>query len=522
MTRAAVRVLTLMLSLAVAACDPGSRHTAPLPTDTLVRLSEDDAKTIDPQKLSDVSSSRVSIDMFEGLTRFNGAGKAEPGIAQRWTSSADGLIWTFYLKPGVRFSDGTPIDAQVFADGFARLYATATAAPTKELFDGIQHVTAKGPKVVEVQLRQPDPALPDLLAQRAMVALPMHRIRSLGDGWTAERPLVTSGAYRLREWQLNDHMLLEPNPHWHEGAPPVPHVRWLPVPDKLTALRRFETGQADTTADFPPTRVDQLRRELGASVHVMPLLASYYYVFNTRHPPFNDPRIRQALSMTIDREWIANRLIRTGTTPAWGLVPPGIASPTLRPKWADWPMAKRQALARQLLMQAGYDHDRPLRFTLRFNSDRDHRRVATAIAAMWAPLGVQLSLFNTEAGLHFAAMRRGDFEMARAGWVADMPTPENLLGVHRSTAKGLNYSGYDSPAFDAALSRAQGTADPAARAQLMRVAEEQLLADSPIMPIYFYAGRSLVAPRVRGWQDNALNIHPSRTLSIAAGDLTSS
>lgn len=520
MTAVAVRGSVLLLSLALAACQPGSRNTAPLPTDTLVRLSEDDAKTIDPQKLSDVSSSRVSVDMFEGLTRFNGEGKAEPGIAQSWTISADGLIWTFQLRSGVRFSDGVPIDAQIFVDSFARLYASTTAAPTKELFDGIDRIAAKGPNVVEVELRQPNPALPDLLAQRAMVALPMHRIRLLGDGWTAERPLITSGAYRLREWQLNDHMLLEPNPYWHEGRPSVPYVRWLPVPDKLTALRRFETGQADTTADFPPARYEQLRSKIGPSVHVTPILASYYYVFNTRRPPFNDPRIRQALNMTVDREWIAHRLIRTGTTPAWGLVPPGIASPTLQPPWAHWPKAKRQARARQLLSQAGYDLDRPLRFTLRFNSDRDHRRIATAIAAMWAPLGVELSLFNTEAGLHFAAMRRGDFEMARAGWVADMPTPENLLGVHHSAAKGLNYSGYDSPAFDAALESAQATADPALRARQMRVAEEQLLADSPIIPIYFYAGRSLVAPRVRGWQDNALNIHPSRTLSIAAGKLT--
>ncbi|WP_221794783.1 peptide ABC transporter substrate-binding protein [Aquisediminimonas sediminicola] len=513
--------LALSLALGLAACQPerstAPQHSATLPADTLVRLSEDDAKSLDPQKISDVASSRVAMDLFEGLTRFNGKGEVEPAIASAWTLSPDGLTWSFKLRPDARFSDGSPITAPLFAQIFQRLRAPATAAPTRELFEGIANVVATQPDLVSIHLRRPDPALPDLMAQPAMAALPMHRITTLADHWTSERPLVTSGAYRLRDWQLNDHMQLEPNPFWYDGKPRTPYVRWLPVADKLTALRRFQTGQADTTADFPPSRFEDLVKNLGTSVHAAPMIATYYLTLNTRQPPFDDVRVRRALAMTVDRDWIAHQLIRAGVKPAWGLLPSGLGLPPLKPDWKNWSMARRQAAASDLLAQAGYGPDHPLRATLRFNSDRDHRRVATALATMWAPLGVEISLFNSEASLHFAAMRRGDFQIARAGWVADMPTPENMLMVHHSTATALNYAGYNSPVFDTALDRALNTADPAMRAKMMRRAEQQLIFDAPIIPIYHNAARALVAPRVNGWQDNPINVHPSRTLSLTVG-----
>lgn len=506
--------LGLAMTLGLVACTPSSDEAEGLPPNRLVRLSEDDAKSLDPQKISDVASVRITTDAFEGLTRFDAAGEPEPALAMSWTISPDGLQWTFRLRPGLRFSDGQPITGDAFVQCLARLRDTATAAPTRTLFDGIATITASAPDIVDVRLRQPDPALPYLMAQPAMAALPIHRIARLGDGWTQERPLVTSGAYRVREWKLNDRILLESNPYWHDGHPPVPFVEWQPVSDKLTALRRFETGQADTTADFPPARLDGLIRRHGKAVHVTPTLGTYYLVFNTRHAPFDDSRIRRALSMTVDRPWITGKLLRAGMIPAWGLIPAGMGITPYRPEWANWPLAQRQREARSLLHQAGFDQKRPLRIILRFNSDRDHRRIATALAAMWAPLHVELSLFNSEASLHFAAMRRGDFELARAGWLADMPTPENFLMVHRSDAEALNYSGYASDAFDSALDRALATGDPARRAQLMRAAESILIHDAPIVPIYHQASRALVAPRVTGWQDNPTNVHPSHSLRL--------
>ena len=169
---------------------------------------------------------------------------------------------------------------------------------------------------------------------------------------------------------------------------------------------------------------------------------------------------------------------------------------------------------RDLLSEAGYGPDRPLKFEIRFNSSAEHRRVSVALAAMWKPLGVEASLFNSEAALHFAALRQHDFSLSRSGWIADLPTPENFLTVHQAANGPGNYSGYDNPAYDALIAEGIATADARQRSALMRRAEQALVADMPILPLYYYVTRSLVADRITGWEDNISNVHPSRTLRI--------
>lgn len=504
MMRSAPALLAVLL---LAGC--GDAGDQPRRADTVTRLSDDEVKGLDPQKVSDLTSLRVAADQFEGLMRHRADGGVEPGLAARVACAPSGLECRYTLRARARFSDGQPIDAPVFAGIWRRLQDPATAAPTRSLFAAIRAIEAGDARTVIVRLNAPFPALPELLAHPALAALPLHRIAADGDRWTAERPLVTSGAYRLSDWRLGDHLTLERNPAWLDGPAPFAHVRWAPAIDKLAAMRRFKLGEADTVSDFPPTRLGWARRNLApGTVRIAPYAGTYYLAFNTRRPPFSDWRVRRALSMAVDRAWISGRLLGTGEAPAWGVVPPALlGSDALKaPAPAD------PARIRALLAAAGYGPARPLVFDLRFNSGGDHRRIAVALAAMWAPYGVQARLFNTEATLHFAALRSHDFALARSGWIADLPAPENFLSVHASDAGAVNYSGNADPVFDHLLASALAQGDSAQRRAAMAAANARLAATLPVLPLFHYVSRSLVAADIGGWQDNAMNIHPSRLL----------
>jgi len=497
-------IYAAILALLLAGC--GSHDQAP--HQGLVRLSDDEVKGLDPQKISDLTSLRVAEDQFEGLTRHRGDGRVELGLASALRCDPAGLACRATLRPGLRFSDGTPINAQTFAQGFARLRDPKTTAPNAKLFEGIESIAAEDPRTIAVTLRRPLPWLADLLAQPALAALPMHRIATAGDHWTGDRPLVTSGPYRLTGWRLGDRLTLARNPAWHDPPAPTPLIIWQAAEDKLAALRRFRAHEADTVSDIPPARLAWARMHLPGAVRVAPYAGTYYLAFNTHKPPFDDVRLRRALSMAIDRNWIATRLMGSGESGALGLVPPvlGGRDPDV------FAVPDRPAAIRQLLAAAGYGPSRPLVFDIRFNSGGDHRRIAVALAAMWAPYGVEARLLNSEATLHFSALRLGDFQLARSGWIADVPAPENFLAVHLSGAGAVNYSGFADPAYDQLIAQALDTAPAAQRTRLLQAAEERLLEAAPILPIYHYVSRSLVAPDVAGWQDNAMNIHPSRLL----------
>ena len=493
--------------------------------DTLVRLGDAEIRTFDPHIFTELASARVALDQFVGLTRFDGRGEVIPALAGPWTVSADGLNWRFPVREGLKFSDGAPITAAVIVGSIARMRDPKTASTHAAMAVNILSVEAVD-GAVTFKLAKPYPDLPGLLAHAAFSAVPLHRIAALGDAWTNERPLVTSGPYRAVEWVLNSAITLERNPHWPTalGAATIPRVIWKPSENNLSAMRAFLGGEADITGDFPPMRGEWLRQELnrdGAeTAKIETYLGSYYFVFNTSKAPFNDPRVRAALNLAFEREWLIDKVLLSGAPPAYGLLPPGLVkvagtdAPDFRPDWAGQGRPERLAKAAALLKEAGYDGANPLTFEMRFNSSPDHRRICAAAAAMWADLGVTAKLFNTESALHFDALRRADFALARSGWIADLAAPENFLENFLSTAGERNYTRYNSAAFDAVMADALSQADADTRARAMLKAEALLMADTPILPVYYYVARALVHPRVTGWHANPMNVHPNMDLAL--------
>lgn len=509
-----MRLFFLTFLMLLTACGSSEKEALNREPGTIIRIADAEARGLDPQMVSELVSVRIATDQFEGLTRFSGEGKAEAGLAESWAISPDGKTWTFRLRPNLVFSDKHPITASVFVDAIARIRDEKAGSPHASLFGIIERIEAPDARTAIVHLNSPFPELPALLAHPAMAALPFHLIKARGEEWTAMRPLITSGPYRLTSWQLNQAIKLEASPTWHDGKPASRVIIWRPIDNRLSAMRLLLSGGADTATDFPDNRQAWLQARYPQYTHVSPYLGSYYFAFNTRRPPFNDVRVRRALSMAVDRQWMTDKMIAAGNEPAWGLLPPSLseAGKAERPDWANWPREKRLAEARRLLTEAGYGPNHKLRFEIRFNSSSEHRRAAVAMATMWRDLGVEAGLLNSEASLHFDSMKRGDFDMARSGWIADLPAPENFLGVHRSDAGPQNYSGYANPVYDAALDAALAEPNPARRAAKMHAAEQILLADQPIIPLYFYVNRALIQPDIKGWKDNDANMHPSRTL----------
>ncbi len=495
----------------------------------LIRGNVMDPASLDPHRLNTVYESNIAQDLFEGLIAPDATGAPAPGLAESWTVSPDGLTWTFMLRSGLVWSDGRPITSDDVVGSLRRLMDPATASQFPYLLYGLANaqavntgeapveslgVSAPDERTVVLTLANPVPYLPELLSNAFASVVPLHVIAVHGSGWTAPEVIVSNGAYVLEDWRPQDRVVLARNPAFHAAdTVAVERIVYLPTEDQTSALAMFRAGELDTSMEFPTARTEWLRQNLPEETKISPALATYYFSFNTQRPALSDPRVRRALSLAIDRATLANRVLRAGETPSTGLVPPQIANytspapPLLEP-------AEAQRQARALLVEAGYGPDNPLRLSLSLSSAEDRRRAAAAIAAMWQPLGVELSLDNTEGRVLFARLRTGDFDIGYSAWVADVNDAANFLAILGGNAVNSNYARYDNPVYDDLLAQAAATPDAAGRAALLAEAERVLLADAPIAPLYTPVNKNLVARHVGGWQANARDVHLSRYLYL--------
>ncbi len=491
-------------------------------------------ETLDVHKSSGVPEADIQRDLFEGLVAEAADGSFIPGAAASWSISDDGRTYTFKLRPDGRWSNGDAVTAADFVYAFRRgvdpnvgsdyafiLWPIANAEEiTKGKGKDLASLGAKAldALTLEVTLRAPTPYFLGLLTHHQ--AYPVHRasIEAHGSKWTRPGNLVSNGAYRLAGWVPQSHITLERNPRFRAAASvAIDKIRYYPTEDGATELKRFRAGELDITHDVPSDQVQWIEKNLTEDFHNTPYLGTYYYALNTKSGPFaGNVRLRQALALAIDREILTGKVTRAGEVPAYSWVPPGVSGyKQQRPPWSKIGQKARNLRARKLYFEAGYSKEKPLEVEILYNTSDNHKKIAVAISAMWKKtLGVRTTLLNQEWKVYLTSRRALQFEICRAGWIGDYNDANTFLELLKGTVGALNPTGYANPRYDALMAKAEIATDMAGRARLMQDAERQMLNDMPIVPIYHYTTQHLVSAAVGGWQDNIMDVHPSRWLSL--------
>ncbi|MGM4981789.1 MULTISPECIES: peptide ABC transporter substrate-binding protein [Rhizobium] len=491
-----------------------------------------DPTSLDPQKISGDWENRIDGDIFEGLVTEDPKDNPIPGQAASWTISPDQKVYTFKLRDGIKWSDGTPVTAQDFVFAFQRLMDPKTAAQYAYLQYTIKNaekinkgeikdptqlgVKAIDDKTLEITLENPTPYFLNALMHYTAYPLPKHVVEAKGDSWVKVENIVTNGPYKPVEWVPGSHVSNVKNDQYYDAKDvKIDKVNFYTLEDQSAALKRYRAGEFDILTSFPADQYEWIQKNLPGQAHVVPFLGTYYYVLNATKPPFNDKRVRQALSMAVNREVIGPKILGTGELPMYSWVPPGTANygEPAYVSWKDEPYKQKVEEAKKLLKEAGFGPDHPLKAQLRYNTNDNHKRIAVAIAAMWKPLGVDIELYNTETKVHYDEMQRGQVEIGRAGWLADYNDPINFLNL-LSTGVEMNYGRWSNPDYDALIKQGNEEIDLKKRAEIYKKAEQLALDDSAAIPIYYYVSQNIVAPKVQGFVDNIQDIHRTRWLSV--------
>ena len=530
---------TLSLLTAGILCASTATWAANVPAGTqladkqeLVRNNGNEPASLDPHKVeSDVEFNIIS-DIFEGLVSVSPTGEIQPRLAEKWENK-DNTVWTFHLRPGITWSDGTAITAKDVVWSWQRLTDPKTASPYAS-YPGNMHIVnaadiAQGKKApdtlgvkaindttLEVTLTQPNAAFLAMLAHPSLVPVDKVLIGRFGDKWTKPEHIVTSGAYKLSQWVVNERIVAERNPrYWDNAHTVINKVTYLPITSEASDVNRFKAGEIDIVYTVPINQFAQLKKTLGSQLDVSPQLATYYYEFNTTRPPFNDARVRKALNMALDKEIIAGKVLGQGQRPAWLISQPDIGGVKLQnPDYASWPRDKRIAEAKKLLEEAGYNASHPLSFNLLYNTSETHQRIAIAASSMWKKnLGVEAKLQNQEWKTMLDTMHTHNFDAVRYAWIADYDDASTFLNNFR-TGDSQNTTQYSNPEYDQALVNAAKSKTAQERGKFYQQAEDLLGRDVPAIPVYHYVRTHLVKPWVGGFTPDKLGYYYTKDMYI--------
>ncbi|WP_330959107.1 ABC transporter substrate-binding protein [Photobacterium sp. 53610] len=486
----------------------------------LVRGNGAEVASIDPHKTEGVPESHVIRDLLEGLVNQDADGKTVPGVAKSWETK-DNRTFIFHLRKNAKWSNGDPVTAHDFVYSFKRAVDPATASPyswylemttmknAADIIAGKKDkdtlgVFADDDYTLRIELQEAVPYFVKMMGHTTVKPVNQKVVEKYGDDWTKPENFVGNGAYVLDKWVVNERIELVRNKnYWDNEHTVINKVTYLPIENQVAEMNRFLAGEIDFTYEVPNEHFRRLEKEHPKEVTITGNLCSYYYGFNNEKAPFNDVRVRKALTYAIDRDIITKALLGQGQKPAYFLTPEITAGfDPVQPDYAKMTQKERVAKAKELLKEAGFDSSHPLKFTLLYNTSENHKKIAVAIASMWKKnLGVTAELENQEWKTYLDNRRQGNFEVTRAGWCGDYNEASSFLSLMQSN-NSSNDPRYKSEAYDKVMAQALKSTSDEEREALYVEAEKLLAKDMPIAPIYQYVKPRLLSQKVGGFPYN--------------------
>lgn len=488
-------------------------------------------KDLDPHIVTGVPEHNILFNIFEPLV-----GKDPktldpiPGVAGNWTISKDGKTYTFKLRPDAKWSNGDPVTAQDFVYSWTRLLTPQIASEyaqngyyivngkefnTGKLKDASQlGVKALDDHTLEVKLVNPTPFFLSLLYHHSLYPVHKATIEKYGARWTRPENFVGNGAFTLDKWEMNKVITLKQNPHyWDKAGISIIQANYYPVEKLDTEEKMFRSGELHVTNEIPLEKIPTWQKDKSGAYQQHPYLGSYFYWVNVTKPPLDNKLVRKALALGFSRKNIAEFVTRGGQLPGTMFTPPGTGG--FQPKSQMPADEGRIAEARALLKQAGYPDGKGLpTIEILYNTSDAHKKIAEALQQMWKKnLGIDVKLFNQEWKVYLDALHSHNYQLARSGWIGDYNDPNTFLDM-LVTGSQLNNAGYSNKKYDDLIAAAAKEQNKQRRLAIFQQAEDILLDDLPVIPIYIYTRVYLKSPTVQGWTPNIEDIHPLKYVSV--------
>ena len=476
--------------------------------------------TLDPDLSGDSISARVAHDFFEGLVSFNQKGDPIPGLAESWEISSDQKTYTFHLRKGIKFSDGTPITATDFVKSWQRFGDPKTGSPQNNMLEIVVNgaqiakgqlppsslgISAPNQDTVVVKLTRPSESFLYLIGgSPGFQVVPTKVIAAKGAAWTEPQNIVTSGAYKMTEHVVNGYITAEKNPFYYaESTVKIPQVKYLAIADPNAEFNQYQANNVDITNSIPTDRYKEIKAAYPKELYTVQQDAIYFYDFNMMRPELkNNLKLRQALTMAVDRKILTQDILGQGQTELYSYVAPTVSNgkyANVKYEWANWTREKQISEAKNLYAEAGYGPDHPLTLEISYNTLDSHKKIAVAIASMWKEtLGVNVIAANMEWKTFILARQKGNYQVARDGWVAGKNITDYTDFMFLCDAP-QNNTHYCNPAYDELIRDANYTLDPVQKQKIYSQAIMLSMDDYPIIPLYQYTYSRLIKPYVKGY-----------------------